>query len=116
MKVLIKNLAYFFLFPNKEFLPTSFLFFKIQLLQTSPQKQKEQRQKQLGEDKLVTTQILKIKSLIFLFSDVFSLPVHFEFFAIFSHCLHAKTKETKANASRQRKKNQCMALRVYSIS
>ena len=23
-----------------------------------------------------------------LFSDVFSLPVHFEFFAIFSYCLH----------------------------
>ncbi len=22
------------------------------------------------------------------FSDVFSLPVHFEFFAIFSYCLH----------------------------
>jgi hypothetical protein len=24
----------------------------------------------------------------FFFSDVFSLPVHFEFFAIFSYCLH----------------------------
>ncbi len=54
--------------------------------------------------------------MIFLFSDVFSLPVHFEFFAIFSYCLHfAKTKETKANASRQRTKNQCMALRVYKL-
>jgi hypothetical protein len=34
--------------------------FTIQLLETSPQKQKEQRQKQLGADKLVTTQILKL--------------------------------------------------------
>jgi hypothetical protein len=38
----------------------------------SPQKQKEQRQKHLN---------------VF-FSDVFSLPEHFEFFAIYSHCLH----------------------------
>jgi hypothetical protein len=30
---------------------------KIQLLETSPQKQKERRQKQLCADKLVTTQI-----------------------------------------------------------
>jgi hypothetical protein len=37
-----------------------------------PKKQKEQRQKQPDLS----------------FSDVFSLPVHFEFFAIFSHCLH----------------------------
>ena len=42
VKVLIKNLAIFFLFPSKEFLPISF---KIQLLETSSQKQKEQRQK-----------------------------------------------------------------------
>ncbi len=34
----------FFLLPSKKFLPISF---KIQLLETSPQKQKEQRQKQL---------------------------------------------------------------------
>jgi hypothetical protein len=39
------NLAIFFLFHSKEFLPISF---KIQLLESSPQKQKEQRQKQLG--------------------------------------------------------------------
>jgi hypothetical protein len=50
LKVLIKNLAIFFLFPSKESLP---LPFKIQLLETSTQKQKEQRQKQLGADKLV---------------------------------------------------------------
>jgi hypothetical protein len=37
-------------------------------LKTFPQKQKEQRQKQLDVS----------------FSDVFSLPAHFEFFAIFS--------------------------------
>jgi hypothetical protein len=43
-KVLIKHLAIFFPFPSKKFLPISF---KIQLLETSPQKQKEQRQMQL---------------------------------------------------------------------
>ncbi len=37
-------MAIFFLFPSKKFLPVSF---KIQLLETSPQKQKEQRQKHL---------------------------------------------------------------------
>jgi hypothetical protein len=61
-------MAIFFLFPSKKFLPVSF---KIQLLETSPQKQKEQRQKQLD---------------VF-FSDVYSLSVHFELFAIFSDCL-----------------------------
>jgi hypothetical protein len=45
--------------------------FKIQLFNTSPQTE-EQRQKQQHVS----------------FSDVFSLPVHFEFFAIFSYCLH----------------------------
>jgi hypothetical protein len=40
-------------------------------LETSPQKQKEQRQKQMP-----------------LFSEVFSHSIHFEFFAIFSNCLH----------------------------
>ncbi len=44
VKVLIKHLAILFLLPSKKFLPLSF---KIQLLETSPQKQKEQRQKQL---------------------------------------------------------------------
>jgi hypothetical protein len=29
-----------------------------------------------------------------LFSDVFSLPVHFKFFAIFSYSLHFAFKET----------------------
>jgi hypothetical protein len=43
VKVLIKHLAIFFLFPSKKFLSISF---KIQLLETSPQKQNEQRQKQ----------------------------------------------------------------------
>jgi hypothetical protein len=33
---------------------------QIQLLETSPQKRKEQGQKQLGTDKLVTTQIWKL--------------------------------------------------------
>ncbi len=85
MKVLIKNLAVFFLFPSKEFLPISF---KIHLLESSPQNQKEQRQKQIGADELVTTGILKLQNLINLFSNVFSLPVHFELFAIFSYCLN----------------------------
>jgi hypothetical protein len=44
VKVLIKHLAIFFLFPSKNFLPISF---QIQLLETSFQKKKEQRQKQL---------------------------------------------------------------------
>jgi hypothetical protein len=68
------------LFPSKEFLQIQF---KIHLLETYPQKQKEQRQKQLGVDKLLTTQIWKLKNLMSLFSDVFSLPVHFEYYAIF---------------------------------
>jgi hypothetical protein len=55
------NLAIFFLFPSKEFLPIAF---KIQLLETSPKKQKEKRQKQLGAEKLVTTQIWKLKNLM----------------------------------------------------
>jgi hypothetical protein len=58
--------------------------FKVRGLQL----QKEQRQKQLGADKLVTTQIWKLENFISLFSTVFSLPVHFEFFPIFSYCLH----------------------------
>ncbi len=61
VKVLIKNLAIFFLFPSREFLPISF---KIPLLETSPQKQKEQKQKQFGADKLVTPQIWKLKNLM----------------------------------------------------
>jgi hypothetical protein len=64
-----KHSNIFFLLPSKEFLSISF---KIQLLETSPQKQKEQRQKQLDV----------------CFFWVFSLPVHFEFFAVFSYCLH----------------------------
>ncbi len=43
LKVLDKNLAIFF--PSKQFLPISF---QIQLLEYFLQKQKEQRQKQLG--------------------------------------------------------------------
>ncbi len=54
MKVLIKNLAIFFLFPSKEFLTISL---KIQLLKLLP-KNKEQRKKQLGVDKLVTTSVV----------------------------------------------------------
>ncbi len=34
---------------------------QIQLLETSPHKKKEQRQQQVGADKLVTTQIWKLK-------------------------------------------------------
>jgi hypothetical protein len=45
VKVLIKNLAIFFLCPNKQFLPIPL---QIQLLEYIPQKQKEQRQKPLG--------------------------------------------------------------------
>jgi hypothetical protein len=59
---LIKHSHIFFLLPSKKFLPISF---KIQLLETSSQKQKKQRQKAIDV----------------YFSDVFSLPVHFEFFA-----------------------------------
>jgi hypothetical protein len=69
VNVLSKHLAIFFLFPSKKFLPISS---KIQLLEISPQIQKEQRQKQLN---------------VF-FSDVFSLPEHFELFAIFSYFVH----------------------------
>jgi hypothetical protein len=62
-------LAIFFLLPSKKFLLISF---KIQLSETFPQKQKEK----------------KTKAARSLFTYVFSLPVHFEFFAIFSYCLH----------------------------
>jgi hypothetical protein len=48
-----------YLFPSKEFLPISF---KIQLLETSLQKQKEQRLEQLGADKLFTPQISNLKN------------------------------------------------------
>jgi hypothetical protein len=44
IKVLLKHLAIFYLLPSKKILPISF---KIQLLETSTQKQKEQRQQQL---------------------------------------------------------------------
>ncbi len=77
MKVLTENLAIFFLVPSKEFLPIAF---KIQLLETSPQKQKEQKQTQLDAEKLVTTQIWKLKSVMSLFSDIFSFPLHFEYY------------------------------------
>ncbi len=54
-KVLIKNFAFFFPCPSKQFLPISF---QIQLLEYFPQKQKEQRHKNPGyTDKLFTTQI-----------------------------------------------------------
>jgi hypothetical protein len=49
VKVLSKHLAVFFLLPSKKFLPISF---KIQLLETSAPKQKEQRQKQLDVSSL----------------------------------------------------------------
>jgi hypothetical protein len=68
----------------------SAISFEIQLKETSPNKQKEHRQKQLGADKLVTTHIWKLKNLMSLFCHVFSLPVHFEFFAIFS-CVREET-------------------------
>jgi hypothetical protein len=42
-KVLIKHLAILFLLPSKKFLPISL---KIQLLETSPQKQKQKEQRQ----------------------------------------------------------------------
>jgi hypothetical protein len=58
--------------------------FKVRGLQLK----KKQRQKQLGAYKLVTTQIWKLKNFMSLFSTVFSLPVPFEFFPIFSYCLH----------------------------
>jgi hypothetical protein len=53
-----------------KFLPISFSKFAVGNF--SPKKQKEQRQKQQDVS----------------FPDVFSLQVHFEFFAIFSYCLH----------------------------
>jgi hypothetical protein len=60
-EVLIKILAVFFLCPSKQFSPISF---QIQLLEYFPQKQKEQRHKQLGyTDKVVTKKILKLKIL-----------------------------------------------------
>jgi hypothetical protein len=60
-KVLIKNLAIFFLCPSKQFLPISF---QIQLLEYFPHKQKEQRRKQPGyTDKFDVTQIQKLNIL-----------------------------------------------------
>jgi hypothetical protein len=79
LKAQHKNLANFFFFPSKEFLPISF---KIQLLETSPQSRRKKDIKR-GADKLVTTQIWKLKNLMTHFSDDFSLPVYFEYYAIF---------------------------------
>jgi hypothetical protein len=58
-----------FYFPPRSFCRYSSKFSCWKLL---PKKQNEQRQKQLDVS----------------FSDVFSLPVHFEFFAVSSYCLH----------------------------
>jgi hypothetical protein len=74
-------LAIFFLFPSKEFLPIPF---KIQLLEILLKKQKKQTQKQLGADKLLQHKYGSLKFDVF-FSDVYSLPVRFEFFAILSY-------------------------------
>ncbi len=64
--------------------------FKIQLLEISPQKQKEQKQKQLDADRLVTTQDWKLNNLMSLFSDVFSLPVNFEYKQHLNHEFYNK--------------------------
>jgi hypothetical protein len=63
-----KHLACFFLFPSMKFQPISF---KIQLLNTPPQNRRT-----------------KIKAATCLFFWCLFPPVHFEFFAIFSYCLH----------------------------
>jgi hypothetical protein len=63
VKVLIKNFGYFLSISQQGV--SADIIQNSAVVKTSPQKQKEQ-----------------------LFSDVFSLPVHFDFFAIFSYCLH----------------------------
>jgi hypothetical protein len=68
--VFIKNLAIFFLFPSKEFLPISF---KIQLLEISPQKQKEQTQKQIGADNLLPRKYGSLKFYVSFFLMFFPL-------------------------------------------
>jgi hypothetical protein len=84
-KVLIKNLANFFLFPSKQFLPFSF---KIQLLETNSPKHRRNKDKSSWgviswlPDKFKS---LKILCLFFLMSFLF-FPLHFAFFAIFSYC------------------------------
>ncbi len=65
MKVFVNNLAIFFLFPS--FCRYHSKYSCCKLLT------KNKRKKQLGADKLVTTQILKLMNLMSLFSDVFSL-------------------------------------------
>jgi hypothetical protein len=65
-------LATFFLFPSKKFLPISLKNSAIGKF--SPKT--EGTKTKAGKNKNVS------------FSDVFSLLVHFEFFAIFSYCLH----------------------------
>jgi hypothetical protein len=65
VKVLIKNLAFSScLFLSEQFLLISF---KIQMFETSSLNQKEHRKQQLGADRLVTTQIWKLKNLMSLF-------------------------------------------------
>jgi hypothetical protein len=57
-KVKEENLAIFFQFPSKQFLPISFQMWRMEYF---PQKQKEQRHKQLGyTDKMVITAIFFI--------------------------------------------------------
>jgi hypothetical protein len=53
-------LAVFFLCISQQGVSAEII--QMQLLETSPQKQKERRQKQLHADKLVTTQIWKLKN------------------------------------------------------
>jgi hypothetical protein len=76
IKVLIKNLAIFFLYLSKEFLP---ILFKIKLL---PKNRRNKDKSSYMLINWVPTQIWKLKYLMYLFSDVFSLPVYFEYYSI----------------------------------
>ncbi len=73
LKVLIKHLAIFFLFflPARSFCRGQY-HSKFSCWKLFPKKRR-------NKDK---------SSQMSLFSDVFSLPVHLEFFSVFSYCLH----------------------------
>ncbi len=77
MKVLIKNLAIFFLFPSKQFLLGNSKFSCCTLLPKN--RRNEDKSSKLGADKLVTTQIWKFKNFDLSFSDVVTLHVHLNY-------------------------------------
>jgi hypothetical protein len=71
-------LASFFLFPS-----SADIIQNSAVGNFSPKREGTKTKAAIGADKLVTTQIWKLKNCMYLFSDVFSLPLHFEYYEMF---------------------------------